>query len=85
MAISTDGMDEIIDQAFSKVVERAGILCRDEKNVHAIFDGVLEPVVRHVSVKFAWLVYAIEVLAALVILQTLLICIVLYYTRRAAL
>lgn len=75
-------MDELIDQAFSKVVERAGILCRDEKNVHAIFDGVLEPVVRHVSVKFAWL---IEVLAALVILQTLLICVVLYYIRRAAL
>ncbi len=76
-------VDELIDQALRKAVERAGELCKDEETMHALFDGVLEPVVRHVTIKFAWLVYAIEVLALMVVIQTLLVCLVLYYVRKS--
>jgi hypothetical protein len=75
-------VDDLIDQAILKAVERAGVLCKDDATMHAIYDGVLGPVMNHVTTKFSWMVYILEMLASLIIVQTILLCFVLYYIRK---
>lgn len=75
-------VDDLIDQAILKAVERAGVLCKDDETLHTIYDGVLEPVMTHVTTKFSWMVYVLEMLASLIIVQTVLLCVALYYIRK---
>lgn len=70
-------LDEVIDQAIEKGLERAGILCNDEKRMHTMYESVFNPLIKYLKVRAGWLVHAVECLASLIVLQTVLLVIII--------
>jgi hypothetical protein len=74
-------IDDIIDQAMEKALERAGVLCNDEERMNKIYEGIFTPIIKYIGMRASWLVYTIQCLASLIVLQTILLVIVIQCLR----
>ena len=74
-------LDDVIDQAIEKGLERAGVLCNDETRMHAMYERVFDPVIKYLMVRAGWMVHAVECLASLIVLQTMLLIIIIQRLR----
>jgi hypothetical protein len=75
-------MDEVIDQALTKLVERTGKLCEDDIVTTRVVDCIVAPVISHLSTKFAFQVRVMESIAMLVVLHVLMTVVLLYIMIR---
>lgn len=62
-------IDELLDQCITKLIDYV----EKEDNAKRLESKILAPLMRHMTQKFAWLSYSFQTVAALVVLQTLLI------------
>ena len=74
-------IDDLIDQAIEKALERAGVLCTDEDRMNKIYEGILTPITRYIGMRASWLVYTVECLASLIVLQTILLVVIIQLLR----
>lgn len=71
-------LQELLDQLF----ERAGEYCADPQNRVKLHDKLLAPVLEHLAVRFQWLFNCLQALAALLVIQTILLVWILVAVRR---
>lgn len=71
-------MDDLIDQALTKLVERSGKLCEDDAVTTRVVDCIVAPVIQHLSTKFAFQVKVMELIAMLVVLHVVMTAALLY-------
>jgi len=64
-------IDTLLDQVLQKGVE----YCSKEENRKVLEDTLLVPIIQHISVRFAWLLYSFQTMALLLLIQT---CLVVY-------
>jgi hypothetical protein len=74
-------IDDLIDQAIEKGLERAGVLCTDEARMDAVYERIFTPLIKYLTLRAGWLVYTIECLASLIVLQTVLLVIIIQRLR----
>jgi hypothetical protein len=70
-------LDEIVDQAILKTIERAGVVCEDKDLMERVYNSIVTPLFQHISIRAGWIVYVIEMLASLIVVQTVLLVIIL--------
>ena len=70
-------IEDIIDQTLEKTLERTAVLCSDETKMERLYDTVFTPLMKYISMKITWFVRAIECLALLIIIQTVLLVIII--------
>jgi len=75
-------MDDLIDQALAKLVERTGKLCEDDVVTTRVVDCIVAPVISHLSTKFAFQVWVMELIALLVVLHVVMTATLLYVVIR---
>lgn len=75
-------MDDLIDQALTKLVERTGKLCEDDILTTRVVDCIVSPVMSHLSSKFAFQVRVMELIALLVVLHVFMTAALLYLMTR---
>lgn len=63
-------LDDAIDQLLSKTLDRAEVVFREKDVASSIF--------HYLSLKAGWVVYVVEMLASLIVLQTVLLVVILY-------
>lgn len=71
-------ISDILDQLVVKGVE----YCKQEENVKKMEDAFLNPIIQHISRRFAWLSYSFQTMAFLVVLQTLLLVYLIFAVRK---
>lgn len=71
-------LKELLDQVF----ERAGEYCANPENRVKLHDKLLAPILEHLAVRFQWLFRCMQAVAALLIVQTLLLIWILMVVRR---
>ena len=71
-------LDDAIDQLLCKTMDRAKMMMQDADK--SALDGVVEPILAYISMKAGWLVYVVEMLASLIVVQTMLLVVILYRT-----
>lgn len=71
-------LDKLLDQVF----EKAGEYCADPENRFKISEKLLAPVIQTLSVRFQWLFNCLQALAALLVVQTILLVWILFTVRK---
>lgn len=74
-------IDDLIDQAIEKALDRAGVLCADDERMDSVYDKILTPITRYIGMRASWLVYTVECLASLIVLQTVLLVVIIQLLR----
>jgi hypothetical protein len=72
----------MIDKLLDQVFEKAGDYCADPENRFKISEKLLQPVIQTVAVRFQWLFNCLQALAALLVIQTILIVWILVTVRQ---
>lgn len=72
-------LNDLLDQLF----ERASEYCAKPENRVKLHDKLLAPILEHLAVRFQWLFNCLQALAALLIIQTILLVWILIAMRRA--
>jgi len=67
-----DSFDIAIDQLLSRTIDRAHVIFREK--------DVASSILEYITLRAGWLVYALELLASLIVLQTALLIVILYRT-----
>jgi hypothetical protein len=73
-------LKELLEQLF----DRASEYCANPENRVKLHDKLLAPILEHLAVRFQWLFNCLQALAALLIIQTLLLVWILVTVRRRA-
>jgi hypothetical protein len=74
-------LDDLIDQAIEKTLERAGVMCSDEERMDRVYDKIVAPIAKYIGMKASWLIYTMECLASLIVVQTILLVILIQCLR----
>lgn len=73
-------LKDLLDQLF----DRASEYCANPENRVKLHDKLLAPILEHLAVRFQWLFNCLQGLAALLIVQTILMIWILVTVRRRA-
>lgn len=65
-------LDDAIDQLLYRAIDRAQVVLQEK--------DVLSTMMQYLQLRAGWLVYALELLASLIVLQTCLLVVILYRT-----
>jgi hypothetical protein len=74
-------IDDLVDQAIEKALERAGLMCEDTDRMDKVYESILSPLTKYIGMRASWLVYTIECLASLIVLQTVLLVVIVQMLR----
>ena len=77
-------LDDIFDQAFTAGFDRLKKTFRDDEHLHEIYEYIGTPIIKHVTDKFSNIILAAEIIASLVILNTIILLLLLWlsWSRR---
>lgn len=70
-------LDEIVDQAIEKGVERVGHYCQDKQRLDSMYSTIFGPVVAFLFERMRWFVAAVQLVVSLIIINTILLFVIL--------
>ena len=70
-------IDDLVDQAIEKGVERVGHYCQDPRRLESMYSTVFHPVTAYLFERMKWFVAAIQLVVSLIVVHTVLLLVIL--------
>lgn len=70
-------LDELVDQAIEKGVERVGKYCKDPERLNAMYTSIFGPVTTFLFERLRWFVAAVQLVVSLIVVNTVLLVVIL--------
>lgn len=74
----------MLEQVFDQLLAKVADYLTNEENIQSLESKLLVPLTQYVSMRFAWIVRSVQVLATLVLVQTLILVILLIRSFRSS-
>jgi len=65
-------IETLIDQSIERFID----YCGKEENLEVLHQRIVMPFLKHITVRFSWIILSVQFMTALVLLQTVLLLII---------
>lgn len=81
-SLSLSMIEDIFDQACTLGIDRLKKAFRDDERLRDVYEHIATPIITHVTERFSNIILAVEILAVLIVLNTIMLLLLLWISWR---